>query len=212
MTQTVTFTAPPFLARGPVSEQLLAALLRPATDSAETLVGFAETIDRALSSSSGILQDDDVQLSLLILHGLHYGSVVDADEEWEWHPAMVAARVAIEREFEWELRELAFETDVHPCEISELKTAEDVAAALFTLTKPTPGPSTARFIAKEATDEQVREFVILRSVYTLKEADALGDFCASHALDGARRHVRGIRGSCPCGDARVVQHDEYVWS
>ena len=33
------------------------------------------------------------------------------------------------------------------------------------------GPSLSKFVAKEATDEQLREFLILRSVYQLKEAD-----------------------------------------
>src|SRR5690606_33921031 len=50
--------------------------------------------------------------------------------------------------------------------------AEDVAQALFELTAPSPGPSLSRFIARRATNEQFKEFLVLRSVYTLKEADA----------------------------------------
>ncbi|MFC5337219.1 iron-containing redox enzyme family protein [Leucobacter denitrificans] len=160
------YAEPPFQARGPVSEQLLAALGAPTSESEETLAGFDERLAHALSHVNDILRDDDLQVSLLVLHGLHYGSVVDADEEWEWHPVMVAARVAIEREFERQLREVVPEVPLPKPE------AEAVASALFELTKPTPGPSLARFIAKRATAEHVREYLVLRSVYTLKEADA----------------------------------------
>ncbi|WP_211220827.1 iron-containing redox enzyme family protein [Agrococcus lahaulensis] len=160
------FEAPPFGARGPVSEQLLAAFRRPAADADETLAGLPVALADAIAATDDIARDDDLQLSLLLLHGLHYGSVVDADEEWEWHPSTVAARVAIERAFEHELRERVGSVAVPSAD------AEAVAAALFKLTKPTPGPSVARFVAKQATDEQAREYVVLRSVYTLKEADA----------------------------------------
>ncbi len=160
------FDAPPFRARGPVSEQLLQAFRRPTAEAPETLAGLAGAIDDALAGCDDIARDDDLQLALLALHGLHYGSVVDADEEWEWHPAMVAARVAIERAFERQLREQV------PSVPLPAPDAEAVAAVLFELTKPTPGPSVARFVAKQATDEQAREYVVLRSVYTLKEADA----------------------------------------
>src|SRR5690606_35814743 len=106
--------------------------------------------------------DDDLQLSLFILHGLHYGEVIDTDDDWEWQPDLVAARVAIERAFEHELRERIGDVPV------PLARSEDVAEELFDLTRPSPGPSVARFIAKQATDEQAREFVVLRSLYTLK--------------------------------------------
>jgi hypothetical protein len=49
---------------------------------------------------------------------------------------------------------------------------ESVANALFELTAPGSGPSLSRYISKQATDEQLHEFLIQRSIYTLKEADA----------------------------------------
>src|SRR5690606_17128507 len=96
---------PPFGARGPVSAQLLAALRRPASVASETLAGFADGVADAVARSADIAEDDDLQLALLVLHGLHYGGVVEADDAWEWHPATVAARVAIEEAFERQLRE-----------------------------------------------------------------------------------------------------------
>src|SRR5690606_17026239 len=154
------YAAPPFSARGPVSEQLLSALRRPTPQAESTLSGFGERVADAINASHEILRDDDLQLALLVLHGLHYGSVVDADDEWEWHPELVAARVAIEREFERQLRELV------PTITFAEPTAEGVASTLFELTKPTPGPSVAQFVARKATEEQAKEYVKLRSVYT----------------------------------------------
>lgn len=48
---------------------------------------------------------------------------------------------------------------------------DDVAALLFDLTAPTHGPSLSRYVAKTATRDQLREFLVLRSIYTLREAD-----------------------------------------
>src|SRR5690625_2098035 len=154
-----------FAARGPVSEQLLASLRLPAAEAGPTVAGFAERVELAVAASADIVRDDDLQLSLLILQGLHYGGLIETDDNWEWNPTLIAARIAIEREFERVLRR-----DVPVPELPD-PDPEAVAAALFELTKPSPGPSVPRFIAKHATKEQAREYVILRSVYTLKEAD-----------------------------------------
>ena len=50
-------------------------------------------------------------------------------------------------------------------------TSAGVAAALFELTGGDGGPSMSRFVAKQATEEQIDEFLIQKSIYTLKEAD-----------------------------------------
>ena len=154
-----------FAPRGPVSEQLLVVLQLPATAAAPKMEGFAAQVSAAVDQSPDIVRDDDLQLSLLILQGLHYGGLIETDDNWEWNPTLIAARIAIEREFERVLRR-----DVPVPELPD-PDPEAVAAALFELTKPSPGPSVPRFIAKHATKEQAREYVILRSVYTLKEAD-----------------------------------------
>src|SRR5690625_1170363 len=154
-----------FGARGPVSGQLLAALRQPAAAATETLIGFDDAVESAVAHAPDIARDDDLQLTLLVLQGLHYGGLVATDDAWEWDPQSTAARVAIERGFERHLRR-----DVPVPTLPEVN-AEAIAAALFELTKPQPGPSVPRFIAKKASDEQAREYVVLRSIYTLKEAD-----------------------------------------
>jgi hypothetical protein len=145
---------------------ILSALRRGIRSAGDDLGELESATRAAIAGSADVIRDDDLQVALLVLHGLHYGGVVETDDEWEWHLALVACRVAIERALEAELRrQVAVPELPNPA-------AEDVAAALFELTKPTPGPSLSRHIARKASEEQLREYVILRSVYTLKEADA----------------------------------------
>lgn len=148
-----------------MSEGLLAALSGPAADATATLAGLPEAVADALAATGDIVRDDDLQLALFLLYGLHYGGVLDADEDWEWQPTLVAVRLDIERALEAALRD---RVDVPPLPTAE---RESVAAALFELTKPEPGPSLSRYAAKQATDDQLRELVVQRSIYTLKEAD-----------------------------------------
>ncbi|MFK3669098.1 iron-containing redox enzyme family protein [Leifsonia aquatica] len=151
--------------RGPISAALLQALPQAPQHSRTAAEGIVEEVRAALAAGPDLLTDDDLQLSLYLIYGLSYGGTVDADDEWEWDPDIVVARRLIERRFEEQLRER-----VPVGELPEPE-AEAVAAYLFSLTAEDGGPSLSRFIAKKAGDEQLREFVIQRSIYTRKEAD-----------------------------------------
>lgn len=152
-----------FEPRGPLSAQLLAVLRKdPALSEAGDVAGAAA---RALEISTDIVRDEDIQLALFLLYAGHYGSLDFIDAGWEWHPMLIATRGMLERAFEETLRERV------QVPASPAPTRDAVARALFALTAPTPGPSLSRFIAKKATGEQLREFLIQRSVYTLREAD-----------------------------------------
>jgi hypothetical protein len=155
----------PFSARGPASSLLLDALRGPASESETSLAAFVELVRDAVEASPDITRDDDLQLTLFVLYGLSYGAVVSTDDDWEWHPTLIAARRILEADFERRLR-----NDVPMPELPDAE-AESVARALFELTGNESGPSLSRFFAKKATPEQVREFVVQRSIYTLKEAD-----------------------------------------
>ncbi len=152
------------LARGPLSAALIEVLQFGDPSSA---VGddFFEIADRALATAGSVSTDDDIQISLFLMYAGSYGSLEWIDAEWEWNTDLLRARRTIEREFERELRRDAV--------VPELPSAdgEAIAAELFRMTAPTPGPSLARYIAKRATPEQAAEFLIQRSVYTLREAD-----------------------------------------
>lgn len=152
-------------ARGPVSAQFLEALGTAAERESPAMARALELTEEALASMPDVLTDDDLQVTLLLSYGLSYGGVTDSDGRWEWHPAQVAVRTAIEERFERRLRELVGE------QVLPEPNADAVAAYLFALTAEDTGPSLSRYIAKKATREQAIEFVIQRSIYTLKEAD-----------------------------------------
>ncbi|HWK76677.1 iron-containing redox enzyme family protein [Microbacterium sp.] len=162
------------IARGPLSAAVMQKLQLDdprdarAADGAAASRGsddLAAIAGDALAASDGVAIDDDIQLALFLLYACAYGSLDWIDPEWEWHPELLAVRRMIERAFERELRRDVVVGEAPPAD------AEAVAAALFDLTAPTPGPSLARYVAKRATLEQLREFVIQRSIYTLREAD-----------------------------------------
>ncbi|MBG6239423.1 hypothetical protein IWX78_002410 [Mycetocola sp. CAN_C7] len=154
-----TFPNPFFHARGPLSSRLLELLRNapngdPGLDAAE-----------ALTAATDLVHDDDIQLTLFVLYGLHYGGVVDTSDEWEWHPSLIALRRTLEAAFEAELRAVV------PVPALPEATSVAVASALFTLTGEDAGPSLSRFVAAKADTGQLAEFLIQRSIYTLKEAD-----------------------------------------
>lgn len=89
----------------------------------------------------------------------------DSGVEWEWHPWLIAVRGVLEAALERELREQVAVPDALP------STGPEVAALLFELTGDDSGPSLAKWASKKATDAQLHEFLIQRSIYTLREAD-----------------------------------------
>ncbi|GAA4776073.1 iron-containing redox enzyme family protein [Microbacterium gilvum] len=150
----------PFRARGPLSERVIAALAEegPCRDVVDVAV-------HAVGSSTDILQDDDVQLALFALYASAYGSIEAFDAAREWDPDLLRARAVLEGALEERLRAVV------PQPERPAPRRDDVADALFALTAEDGGPSLARFLAKKATQEQAREFLVQRSIYTLREAD-----------------------------------------
>lgn len=119
----------------------------------------------AVDACDDLLLDDDVQLALFVLYELHYGGIEGVDDAWEWHPDVLRARGLLEDALERTLRaRVTVPADVPP-------DRRAVADALFALTAPGPGPSLSRYVGKQATRDQLRELLVQRSVYQLKEAD-----------------------------------------
>ncbi len=152
--------------RGVASATLL-ELLGSEPDSSDntTLTAWHNAVSAAVAGAQDLSSDEDLQLTLFCLYELHYSGLSGMDEGWEWSPALLAARGLIESSFECELRAAV--------ELPELTaaTSDDVAEALFTMTAADTGPSMSRFVAKKASEEQLREFLIHKSIYQLKEAD-----------------------------------------
>jgi hypothetical protein len=146
--------------RGAVSDALLECLSHRRDTSL-----LSDLVAARLVLTDDILTDDDLQTTLFCLYELHYTGFADVDDSFEWDPELLRARAQIEARFEEQLR------TVVPVPLNCEPTVEAVAAALFALTAPDAGPSVSRYVAKKATDEQLRELLIQRSLYQLKEAD-----------------------------------------
>ena len=142
--------------RGPLSALLLDALRRTP--------GAPVELPRIALDPTALLADDDVQLALYLCYELHYGALDGVDDRWEWDPCLLAFRGVLERAFEHALR-----TVVPPPE--RLTPPEVVGTALRALVAADDGPPLSRYVETRATDAQVRELLIHRSAYQLKEAD-----------------------------------------
>jgi len=144
--------------RGPLSEALCRDLATGTSLSATTI----ERADRVAAPGAGALTDEDLQLGLAVLYELHYRGFDGVSEEWEWDPALLRVRAALERRHLAALRELVGRIEV---------TDEPIDRQLTALIAADDGPSLSSFMAKQGSLEQWREYLALRSVYHLKEAD-----------------------------------------
>jgi hypothetical protein len=144
--------------RGPLSEALCRDLATSTSLSATT-VGRA---DRVAAAGAAALTDEDLQISLAVLYELHYRGFDGVSEDWEWDPALLGVRAALERRHLAALRGLVGRMEV---------TDEPIDRQLTALIAADDGPSLSSFMAKQGTLEQWREYLTLRSVYHLKEAD-----------------------------------------
>jgi hypothetical protein len=129
-----------------------------------------------------IIDDGDVQLSLFCLYELHYGGLDGVTDRWEWNPGLIALRQLLEEPFERALRDAArpyaAADHVGPAQSDSAQPAsaagldsDAVADILFAIAAQEGGPGMSRHVAKRATLEQLREFLIHKSIYQLKEAD-----------------------------------------
>ncbi|WP_432559356.1 iron-containing redox enzyme family protein [Granulicoccus sp. GXG6511] len=150
--------------RGPLSAAIREVLLESPGDGRDGVVAAAELL-RQDGSQRDLLHDEDFQITLFLLHALHYRRIAGVDDRWEWDPDLLRVRQVLEDRFETSLRELVDE------EAPPIRTAEDVAQVLFERARNAPGPSVSRFVARRATQEQVLEWLVQKSPYQLMEAD-----------------------------------------
>ncbi len=153
-------------ARGPVGA-CLAELLCLVPGNAALLLDRTHlaAID-GVAATNDILHDDDLQVALFTLNALHYGGFEDVSDSWEWNPRLIAIRSLLEDAFEAALR-----TKVTQPECLVALGRDAVANTLFALVAKDSGRGLSRFIASKASKGQLIEFLISRSIYTLREAD-----------------------------------------
>jgi hypothetical protein len=133
--------------RGPLSTALLQALRD------------AGPVPAAGHASS----DGDLQLCLWVLYELHYRGFDDVPQEREWDADLIRLRGGLERVFEAQLRRWS-------AGILRACPTTDVVAGLEEITA-LPGPPLARYLQRDASAAEFREYLALRSLYHLKEAD-----------------------------------------
>jgi hypothetical protein len=142
-------------ARGPLSQTLLARLTaRPVRD-------VPWPGDEVVSLDP--VGDEDLQLALYLCYELHYSGLVGVDPTWEWDPGLLAFRASLERPFEAAVRSLV--------PVADEQELTQVGPALQRIVAADDGPSLSRHIETRATVAQVRELLVHRSAYQLKEAD-----------------------------------------
>lgn len=147
-------------ARGQLSAWLVATLR---DDPARVPADGAPLSLSGLWPAGPAWENDDLQLALWCCYELYYRGFDDVDDGWEWHPAIVAFRRSLERQWLAGLRGMAGEMASVP--------AARVPAALRELTRRPGGPGLADYLARTADRGQFAEYAIHRSVYQLKEAD-----------------------------------------
>jgi hypothetical protein len=149
---------------GPLSELVLDLLSTIPGDASESTSSALLRAGRdCLADIADPLTDDDLHLALYLLYGLHYRSYAGVDPGWEWDREALGLRTLIEAAFEDRLNAVV--------ESPEAVEPERIGEALFKLEAADDGPPLSRFLERDSTIDQFREFVIHRSAYQLKEAD-----------------------------------------
>src|SRR3954451_15817118 len=143
--------------RGPLSDALVVTLTGAP--------GTAGPLGTLPIAPADPLADDDLHLALYVLYELHYRGFDGVDDRWEWDVHALALRARLEQVYEDGLR--AALRDWTP----PAADAATMDLALRAIIDADDGPSLARHLETRGTLEQVREFLIHRSGYQLKEAD-----------------------------------------
>jgi heme oxygenase-like protein len=130
----------------------------------ETLQGRRGAQPLAHSAGS-VLTDRDSQLALWILYELSYRGFAEVDPRLEWDLEVVGLRTSLEDRFESELRAATLARVTH-----ELRDGGDVGDLLLRMAA-SDGPRLSAYLRREATRDQMLEFLRERSVQQLKESD-----------------------------------------
>jgi hypothetical protein len=102
---------------------------------------------------------EDLQLALHVCYELHYQGFEGVSDDWEWDPGLLGFRAALERVFLDALR-------------ADVPGGADIGGVLDELlVEPVDGTGVSHFLKDEGQWWHLREYLALRSIYHLKEAD-----------------------------------------
>jgi hypothetical protein len=139
---------------GPVSRRVV-----------ETLRAEGDSTSPLMLPAS-VITDRDVQLALWTIYELSYRGFNDVDPGHEWALGLVGLRLDIERRFEEELRHATWE-DVRKAS----DPSRDSGDLILDLVESSSGSRLSSYLRRDATTEQMCDFLRERSVQQLKESD-----------------------------------------
>jgi hypothetical protein len=117
-------------------------------------------------TGDGIVHDRDCQLALWTIYELSYRGFADVDPDLEWDVEVVGLRRTLETRFERELRS-ATRTRV----TSQLDQEGNIGDIVLGMAADDQGPRLSSYLRRQATADQMREYLRERSVQQLKESD-----------------------------------------
>ncbi|MEO6085473.1 MAG: iron-containing redox enzyme family protein [Umezawaea sp.] len=133
--------------RGPLSEAVVTGLRAKPSDAPWPLAHGCDPLG------------EDAQLALHVCYELHYRGFDGVAAEWEWNPELLRLRSVLEQGFERELR-------------SAVDGGDDLAGVLDALlVEPVDGAGVSHHLRDRGEWWQLREYLVHRSIYHLKEAD-----------------------------------------
>jgi hypothetical protein len=109
--------------------------------------------------------DADAQLALWTLYELTYRGFDGVPEELEWDPDLLRLRAELEASFESVLRREAVDL------VASVADVRDPADQVLAMVDRADGVSLSTFLRREATRDQVLDYLRERSVQQLKESD-----------------------------------------
>jgi pyrroloquinoline quinone (PQQ) biosynthesis protein C len=130
----------------------------------ESLSGASSSpVDPGVGS---VLTDRDAQLALWTMYELSYRGFDDVDPRREWDVELIALRLAIEDRLESELRAVTAESVARA-----ISRGGDVGDLVLALVDEDEGPHLSAYLRRDATADQMRDYLRERSVQQLKESD-----------------------------------------
>ncbi len=111
------------------------------------------------------IEDADAQLALWTLYELAYRGFEDVADDLEWDPDLLRLRRTLETAFEDVVRRSTREL------VDSVRDVEDPADQVLAMVDRAGGVSLSTFLRREATRDQVLDYLRERSVQQLKESD-----------------------------------------
>jgi Iron-containing redox enzyme len=139
---------------GPMSSRVVASLSGRSTPPTPLVLG------------GSVLTDRDAQLALWTAYEMSYRGFDDVDPRREWDLDVIELRVTIEARFESELRAVTEERVA-----AALARDDGVGDLVLALVQDDDGPRLSSYLRRDATVDQMRDYLRERSVQQLKESD-----------------------------------------